>query len=288
MRRKTNPGDVRLEVGTQYSVFEINPRQDGVWYRIRIAGVNPTERWVAPGCGSVALVSTGPGGDRDCRTPDKHDSFVLAVSWQPAFCETNRNKPECGVSNASAYQASNFTLHGLWPNRKECGTQYGFCGEDLAPSGGFCDYPELMLNPWVSRSVNVVMPSAAAGSCLQRYQWYKHGSCQTRWTKDQYFAIAAQLTMAFNGSGMGAYMAANLGESIGEADFNAQIDSVFGAGAHRRMELKCENANLVEIYVHLPEAIEKSDTLASLIMRSQARETRGDCPEKFRVDPIGQ
>ncbi len=288
MRRRTNPGDVRLEVGKQYPVFEINPRQEGIWHRIRVAEANPIERWVAPGCGLVVLNPQDPEEALHCRTADKYDSFVLAVSWQPAFCETHSEKPECDVNSASAYQASNFTLHGLWPNRKECGIDYGFCDEQRKPSGGFCNYPQLELNPWVRRSVDLVMPSAAAGSCLQRHEWFKHGSCQTKWTKDQYYAISAQLTMAFNGSGMGAYMAANLGKEINRDDFYAQIDDIFGAEAHKRMELKCKDDNLVDIYIHLPEVIEKSDTLAALILRAQARDQRGNCPDNFRVDPIGQ
>ncbi len=144
------------------------------------------------------------------------------------------------------------------------------------------------MNPWVRRSVDVVMPSAAAGSCLQRHEWYKHGSCQTKWTQDQYYAISAQLTMAFNGSGIGAYMAANLGKEINREDFYAQIDGIFGAGARERMQLKCKDGNLVDIYIHLPEVIEKSDTLSALIMRAEAEGRRGNCPDSFRVDPIGQ
>ena len=87
---------------------------------------------------------------------------------------------------------------------------------------------------------------------------------------------------------MGAYMAAHLGERIDREDFNAQIDSIFGASSHARMELKCDNNNLAEIYVHLPKVLEKSDALSSIIMRAQAQGKQGNGPEKFRVDPIGQ
>lgn len=288
MRRRTNPGNVHLEVGKEYPVFEINPRQEGIWHRIRVAGANPPERWVAPGCGLTEIELLHHEQPPLCGVPDRYDSFVLAVSWQPAFCETHRTKPECDVSDASAYQASNFTLHGLWPNKEECGIDYGYCGEFRHSDIGFCDYPQLELNPWVRRSVDLVMPSAAAGSCLQRHEWYKHGSCQTMWTKEQYFAISAQLTMAFNGSGMGAYMAANLGKEVSREEFYNEIDSIFGEGARERIELICKVGNLVDVYIHLPEVIEKHDTLAALIMRAQPLGRRHDCPATFRVDPIGQ
>jgi len=41
--------------------------------------------------------------------------YVLAVSWQPAFCETRPRLPECRSQTADRFDATNFTLHGLWP-----------------------------------------------------------------------------------------------------------------------------------------------------------------------------
>jgi len=31
--------------------------------------------------------------DSSCQLPNKEDSYKLAVSWQPAFCESHRGKP---------------------------------------------------------------------------------------------------------------------------------------------------------------------------------------------------
>jgi ribonuclease I len=83
-------------------------------------------------------------------------------------------------------------------------------------------------------------------------------------------------------------MAANLGKEINKDDFYAKIDNLFGAEAHEHMELKCKDDNLVDIYIHLPNVIENSDTLVSLIGRSEVQGSRGDCPDSLRVDPIGQ
>jgi len=40
---------------------------------------------------------------------------LLAISWQNAFCQTHQNRRECRNVKPSAYSASHFTLHGLWP-----------------------------------------------------------------------------------------------------------------------------------------------------------------------------
>ena len=45
----------------------------------------------------------------------KESFALLAVSWQPAFCEQRPKKPECASQTANRYDATHFSLHGLWP-----------------------------------------------------------------------------------------------------------------------------------------------------------------------------
>jgi len=40
---------------------------------------------------------------------------LLAISWQNAFCEMNKYKKECKNMDSKDFGASNFVLHGLWP-----------------------------------------------------------------------------------------------------------------------------------------------------------------------------
>jgi ribonuclease T2 len=57
--------------------------------------------------------------------PNQQDSYVLAITWQPGFCEHakyNGKKPECDAMNSGALEAKTLSLHGLWPNKQECGT----------------------------------------------------------------------------------------------------------------------------------------------------------------------
>ena len=49
-------------------------------------------------------------------------NWVLALSWQPAFCESvKHNRPECRNVQENDLTGRQFTLHGLWPmNQNYC------------------------------------------------------------------------------------------------------------------------------------------------------------------------
>ncbi len=290
----TNPDNTKLVVDQNYPVIEANKPSHPDWFRIRIDTANPPERWVAKYCGTVN-VQLGGGGEsggggggpgNTCRTPGLHDSYVLALSWQPAFCETHRDKPECRIDDEKAYQARNFTLHGLWPNKTSCGTHYGYCGEVQDKPAEFCDYPMLPLFTETRQNLEQVMPSAAAGSCLQRHEWYKHGTCQTAWSIDEYYDVAIELTRQFNESGIAYFISRNIGTTVTEAEFINKVDCAHGEGAHKRIELKCQGGNLVDVYVSLPNMINESAGLDEL-MRQAHGEFKSNCGGRFNVDPIG-
>ncbi len=291
--KRTNPDNTKLVINETYAVFEANKPRNPGWFRLRVANASPPERWVARHCG-VLDVSLGddstPTDDEDqrdaCNTPGLEDSYVLALSWQPAFCETHRDKPECRIDDRKSYQARNFTLHGLWPNREACGKKYGFCGEVRSRPGDFCDYPMLSLFTAVRADVEAVMPSAAAGSCLQRHEWFKHGTCQTGWSMDEYYEVAVDLTRQFNESGIAYFVARNIGATVSEADFINKVDCAHGAGAHKRLELKCKGGDLVDVYINLPGTIGKGEALGELMKDAQGQ-FKSNCGGRFRVDPIG-
>lgn len=297
--KRTNPDDAAVTAGEQYPVFEVNKADSPTWFRLIVAHANPPERWVDTHCGTVADLqigggtpfggsgSGGTGGQPNaCSTAGLADSYVLALSWQPGFCEEHRDKPECHIDDPKAYQAGNFTLHGLWPNKQSCGTGYGYCGEVQDKPGEFCDYPALQLFTVVRDELGEVMPSAAAGSCLQRHEWHKHGTCQTQWSVDQYYEVAIDLTQQFNAAGLGYFMSRRVGEEVSEADFFARVDCALGEGAHERLQLGCKNGNLVDVYINLPEEIEPDKDLGDLVLQADPK-FRSNCGGSFRVDPIG-
>lgn len=293
--KRTNPDDTRLVVNQSYPVFEVNKADNPSWYRVRVANANPAERWVAKHCGTVNVQvgdGGGPDGDNNggednaCRTPGLEDSYVLALSWQPAFCETHRDKPECRIEDKKSYQARNFTLHGLWPNKKSCGTHYGYCGEVQNKPGDFCDYPMLPLFTETRQALEEVMPSALAGSCLQRHEWFKHGTCQTGWSMDEYYEVAVDLTRQFNESGIAYFISRNIGNTVTEEAFISKVECVHGAGTHQRLELKCRDGNLVDVYISLPADITQGVSLGELMGQGESR-FKSNCGGRFSVDPIG-
>jgi ribonuclease T2 len=291
--KQTNPDSAQIAPGQSYPAFEANKSDNPDWYRIRLSSADPAERWVSVDCGRFQASGPGggegghgPSGDR-CDIAGQSDSYVLALSWQPAFCESKPDKPECRVTDSAAYQARNFTLHGLWPNKKSCGTRYGFCGEIKNQEHDFCDYPEVRLHTAAVNSLAQVMPSVGAGSCLERHEWHKHGTCQTAWSDDEYFELASDLTRQFNESGMAYFINRRIGQEVRTEDFLSRLAAVLGSGARERVKLGCKGGLLVDVEINLPAGITSGADLEALI--AQAAPAGGSsCRESFRVDPIGQ
>ena len=47
------------------------------------------------------------------------DHYVLALNWQPAFCQFNMDKPECRELDGTDFAATHLAIHGLWPDTAE-------------------------------------------------------------------------------------------------------------------------------------------------------------------------
>ena len=59
--------------------------------------------------------------------------YVLSLSWEPGFCAGHGDKPECAAETATGFDASHFTLHGLWPDPNEyCGVAASDISADKA------------------------------------------------------------------------------------------------------------------------------------------------------------
>jgi hypothetical protein len=147
-KRLDNPGGARLEAGKSYPLLKSNRPTRPEWYLLRLDSANPPDRWVKAECGKMEAQAGGkkPAGEA-CGLANQADGYVFAVSWQPAFCESKPDKAECKIDDPKVYQATHFTLHGLWPNKSSCGTNYGYCGEVKAKPANFCDYPKITLSP---------------------------------------------------------------------------------------------------------------------------------------------
>lgn len=292
--KSTNPDNAQILAGNQYNIIEVIAPNHPDWYRIILPTANPKERWISAACGQAQVTgggtggsgNNGGGGNNSCNVAGQEDSYVLALSWQPAFCETKPQKPECKITDPNVYQAKHFTLHGLWPNKQKCGISYGFCGEIKGKKDNFCDYPAVQLDSASQASLAEVMPSVTASSCLERHEWHKHGTCQAK-AMEEFFDLSVDLTRQFNDSGMAYFMNRKIGQQVRTEDFLNRVAAVLGSATRERIKLNCDRGMLVEIQLSLVADLTPGADLEKLIMNAPAQ-SNSDCGETFRVDAIGQ
>lgn len=208
-----------------------------------------------------------------CQTADRHDSFVLAVSWQPGFCEYKagsaaQDKPECVAMAQGDLVVHNLTLHGLWPNRKSCGTQYGNCrSTPLKLSAATIE----RVRPW--------MPNFYYGTEFGSYEWKKHGSCQTALDDDAYFRKAVAAVELLNDSEVGRTVRRSVGRSFQRQDLIAAFESI-QPQAGNSVTLLCSGRQLYEMRVKLPRDFRVDKGLKGLIgKRPQPMGQRHECPD---------
>lgn len=283
--RETNPGNVILTPGKEYELLAGN-KNPPTHLRIVVPGASPAQRWVA--------VSCGIGPERDASVPEfrpaaqtyRGTQYVLAVNWQPAFCELNSHTRECRDQRPNAFEATNFTLHGLWPQPR--GNEYcDVPNRDRMASqdNRWRDLPPLDLTIAQRRDLDMVMPGSQSG--LDRHEWVKHGSCYDGGQRE-YYADSLDLMLALNASPVAELFAANIGKRLTLADIRAAFDQAFGTGAGERVAINCApdgNRTLItELRISLTGDIAGPDDFAALLLAADPAET--DC-RSGQVDAIG-
>lgn len=219
--------------------------------------------------------------------PGKFDYYVLALSWQPAFCETRPNKTECVSQDKNGFDAKNFVLHGLWPNASKL-YNYEYCNvPQQLRKKSWCDLPPLKLSEAVRKRLPSFMPGSA--SCLQRYQWYKHGICSGL-SPDEYYALCDKLVRMVSKSKFSKFISANIGRYVKRNAVLKAFEKEFGKGSRSFLELKCSSAKgvkfLSEIRIYLQKNLAESDDLKDLFPKRKIR-VKGGCPGKFKIDKAG-
>jgi len=184
--------------------------------------------------------------------------FILAVSWQPAFCATNRQKAECRVETRDSYDAKNFSLHGLWPMRQD------YCGvssdQQRADRGSdWRSLPEVTLSAETRAALDKVMPGTR--SALERHEWIRHGTC-TNLSADAYFRTAAGFIEQLNASDVRALFADNIGRTLDADSIKAAFDSSFGPGAGERVKMSCRRVGNQRVISELTIGL-SADALAA-------------------------
>jgi ribonuclease T2 len=287
IRKKTNPGDVRVAVGQAYRIKARN-KADATHYQIEMPDAAPRLRWVAIGCGSAQLDDgSKPAGGEAAQAPSGGGFYILAVSWQPAFCEGLPNKPECKSQTAERYDAKNFTLHGLWPQpRSNVFCNVSDAEKSASEERRWFELPVVELSADLKARLDQVMPGTQ--SALERHEWIKHGTCYGGQSMETYYQNSVRLVEALNATAGAQFMAANLGKKVRADDLRKKFDETLGAGAGDRMRFACKRDGdrelLTEITIGLSGVPSKGQELQQLVMA--ARPTDPGCPE-FVVDAVG-
>ena len=116
--------------GQSYTLFAKNS-DNATHYFIEVPGAQPARRWVSVDCGAVNGEAAGgkvQSQPSEVKIPVEGNLYVLAISWQPAFCESKPGKRECRNQTEQSFEASHLTLHGLWPQP----SRKAYCGVDPA------------------------------------------------------------------------------------------------------------------------------------------------------------
>src|SRR5690349_6185157 len=166
-----------------------------------------------------------------CEPESNVDHYTLALSWQPAFCEYNTRKPECGALDENDFAATNLTLHGLWPNADD-GDHPFYCGVPASDrrvdeTGDWCALPA----PGIDQATESALAEAMPGSrsCLDRHEWIKHGTCSGL-GGDAYFDMALHLLREMEATQLANLLRANIGREISRRDLLQAWERDFGAG----------------------------------------------------------
>jgi len=282
-----NPGKIKVIAGKSYPAITLN-KKGGDFVQVKVEGANPPGRWVRLDCGNLV---DGHDDGKDGGQGKLSTDNLFVLSWQPAFCELHQSqhKDECGSQTAGRFDATHFTLHGLWPQPN--GTFY--CGVSSVDKGNDKDssgWHKLPEPPGLTNATRANLDKAMPGTAsdLHRHEWIKHGTCFGVGA-DPYFRTALALQEQVNNSQLQKFMAANIGKKITVTDLAKAFEQTFGPGSAAAMTVSCDKdsnskRNLVlEFQFKLKGKLADSTPLAGVLNTS---DPEGSCSSGI-IDPVG-
>lgn len=266
IRRQANPGNVNVIPGDSYPLLGKN-KQEATHYQIRIEGAEPVARWVAVSCGSIDESDTIVSSNLD---------YVLAASWQPGFCETKPNKPECISQTGDRFDATSFSIHGLWPRPQYCNVPRSI--RQLDKDMRWSELPALELSPALRQDLAIKMPGYQ--SYLHRHEWYKHGTCYSA-TPEEYYQETISLIDQLNKSAVRTLLLQNLERDLTAERIDQAFETAFGAS--NKVTISCVRVNrenlIDELLINLRGEIDPETDITDLLSAA---------PDADRGCPIGQ
>ncbi len=289
IRKKTNPGNLFVYPEETYEIVAKN-NKEASHYLIKIDRDKPTNRWVAVDCGKVANLSRNES-DSITNTSNNKD-YLLALSWQPAFCETLPSKKECLSKDTDTFEASHFVLHGLWPQPKSnvyCGVSKNIIKLD-EKSRDWPKMPPLQLSEKTWSELQEKMPGTASG--LHLHEWYKHGTCYSE-SPEEYYQESLALLAQINDSPVRDLFVKNLGEELDATEIRQPFNVAFGENSGTKVKVKCredsdENQNMItELWINLKGEIDNSTLIEDLIKDSPTT-SLGSCQGEIDPAPVNE
>ncbi len=232
-------------------------------------------------------------GDQESGPDAGHfDDYVLALSWDPGFCENKPQSSECASLTPDSFAARHLTLHGLWPDQNgDSHHDYGYCGvppeiRSLDTGSQWCRMPPFGLSQDASSRLEEVMPGANSSTCLQMHEWYRHGSCSGL-SPDAFFGQAGGLVLAVAKSGLGRFLADHTGQTVSLASLVASFESDYGAGSSKNVSFGCfgrgdGTAILSEVRIGLSKNLLPPEQLGQMLVPQPS----GNCPPNFLIDAV--
>lgn len=156
---------------------------------------------------------------------------ILALTWLNGFCKVNPKKRVCLYKKPSDYASKHFTLHGLWPQKKN-----------------YCSNEPMNLSKELLKILKKYMPAAKFG--LVKHEWRKHGTCFGTDAKT-YFLTSIKLTEQFNDTLIAKYFKNHMGESLSLQKLRFLFAKAFGRKSTRKFQMICKKGYIVEIRLNL-------------------------------------
>ena len=293
MKHTKNKKNISIEKGHIYRILEHRDSQ----LQILIDNMSESDlrqRWVDKDCfyekeisvNKVITVIDSTGHERVYKQKDRivqnkkiSTQNILSISWQNAFCESNQRKQECINWNENDFGSREFLLHGLWPqprNNQYCGNNSKEIGRDKNKQ--WSKLKELDLSPRTRGKVAVLV--AGYLSYLHRHEWVKHGTCYGT-NADEYYTTSMKLLQEVNYSRVGEYFANHINQTVEIKDIRKIFDQEFGTGAGERVNMRCKNGLVTELWLNIGGG---GETLSTLFKKGQ--KTKNSCKEG-KVDAVG-
>lgn len=264
-RKQTNPGDIRLDEDKQYKVLESSKKMKA--YRIQVEGLDKSARWVTKSCGDwlkSCTLNREQISNKKAKKKNKSPQYLLALTWQPSFCEGRSKKKECRTQTTNRYDAKHWSLHGLWPqprNNTYCGV--GDIDKGIDRNSKWHLLEPVKLSSKTAKALAFTMPGMASN--LHRHEWIKHGTCYGSDAED-YYADSIYLTEQINKSSVGALFSRSIGKKVSLKEVRKRFDQDFGKGAGKKVNLRCDRKGLIsELWINLKGEITEETSIASLL-----------------------